>query len=163
TTLVHTAIEEAQATATDRRVEWVLPAHWPVVRGDGALLAKLLGHVLSNALKYTSKRTDARIELGWREAEPADPQPSGFDHPQTMVKLWIKDNGAGFDSDQAQNMYVMFQRQHHTMDFDGTGTGLALSQRIVGLHRGTFRISSQCDRGCQVNITLPLINTPEAD
>mgnify|MGYP001166960565 FL=1 len=163
TTLVHAAVAQAQATAPDRQVEWVLPAIWPVVRGDEALLGKLLGHVLSNALKYTGKRAQARIELGWREADPTDPQPSGFDHPQTMVKLWVKDNGAGFDSDQAQNMYVMFQRQHHTMDFDGTGTGLALSQRIVGLHRGTFRISSQRDLGCLVNITLPLLSIEDAD
>jgi PAS domain S-box-containing protein len=163
TALVHAAVAQAQATAPDRQVEWVLPANWPVVRGDEALLGKLLGHVLSNALKYTGKRAQARIELGWREADPTDPQPSGFDHPQTMVRLWVKDNGAGFDSDQAQNMYVMFQRQHHTMDFDGTGTGLALSQRIVGLHRGTFRISSQRDLGCLVNITLPLLSIEEAD
>lgn len=80
-----------------------------------------------------------------------------------MVKLWVKDNGVGFDSDQAQNMYVMFQRQHHTMDFDGTGTGLALSQRIVGLHRGTLRISSQIDLGCLVNLTLPLISIGDGD
>jgi PAS domain S-box-containing protein len=163
TTLVHAAVAQAQATAPDRQVEWVLPAIWPVVRGDEALLGKLLGHVLSNALKYTGKRAQARIELGWREADPTDPQPSGFDHPQTMVKLWVKDNGAGFDSDQAQNMYVMFQRQHHTMEFDGTGTGLALSQRIVGLHRGTFRLSSQRDLGCLVNITLPLLSIEDAD
>ena len=163
TALVHAAVAQAQATAPDRQVEWVLPANWPVVRGDEALLGKLLGHVLSNALKYTGKRAQARIELGWREADPTDPQPSGFDHPQTMVKLWVKDNGAGFDSDQAQNMYVMFQRQHHTMDFDGTGTGLALSQRIVGLHRGTFRISSQRDLGCLVNITLPLLSIEDAN
>lgn len=158
TPLVHAAVEDAQASAPGRQVEWVLPTHWPVVKGDEALLAKLLSHVLSNALKFTSKRTVARIELGWCEGEPTDPQPSGYDHPQTMVKLWVKDNGAGFDSDLAQNMYVMFQRQHHTMDFDGTGTGLALSQRIVGLHRGTLRISSQRDLGCQVHITLPLVS-----
>ena len=163
TALVHTAVEQAQATAPERQVEWVLPADWPVVRGDEALLAKLLGHVLSNALKYTGKRPTARIELGWRESEPTDPQPSGYEHPQSMVKLWVKDNGAGFDSDQAQNMYVMFQRQHHTMDFDGTGTGLALSQRIVGLHRGTLRISSQTGLGCLVNITLPLVSTSTAN
>ena len=163
TALVHAAVAQAQSAAPDRQVEWVLPANWPVVRGDEALLGKLLGHVLSNALKYTGKRAQARIELGWREADPTDPQPSGFDHPQTMVRLWVKDNGAGFDSDQAQNMYVMFQRQHHTMDFDGTGTGLALSQRIVGLHRGTFRISSQRDLGCLVNITLPLLSIEDAD
>lgn len=164
TALVHAAVAQAQATtAPDRQVEWVLPAHWPVVRGDAALLTKLLGHVLSNALKYTGKRAQARIELGWQAAAPSDPQPSGFEHPQAMVKLWVQDNGAGFDSEQAQNMYVMFQRQHHTMEFDGTGTGLALSQRIVGLHRGTFRISSQRDLGCLVHITLPLVDTPDTD
>lgn len=157
--LVHAAVEEAQASVPDRQVEWVLPAHWPVVRGDQALLARMLGHVLNNALKYTSKRPHARIELGWREGAPTDPQPSGYDLMQTMVRLWVKDNGAGFDSEQAQNMFVMFQRQHHTMDFDGTGTGLALSHRIVSLHRGTLHISSQRDQGCQVDITLPLLST----
>ena len=162
TSLVHGAIAEAKTTCGHRAVEWVVPDDWPVVRGDAPLLSKLLGHVLSNALKYTGKRPVAHIEMGWRSSQPADPQPSGYEHPGRMVTVWVKDNGAGFDSDQAQNLYVMFQRQHHTMDFDGTGTGLALSQRIARLHGGAFHIRSQRNQGCLVSVTLPLADQVSA-
>lgn len=154
---VREAVAHAQRHApADRQIEWVLTAQWPTVAGDAGLLRKMLSHLVDNAMKYTGKRPQARIELGWRESTVADPLPSGYEHPQKMVHLWIQDNGAGFDSEQANNLYVMFQRQHHTMDFEGTGTGLALSQRIARLHRGTLDIVSQPGQGCRVNITLPL-------
>lgn len=156
THVVHKAVQQARASSGSRQVELSYPGDWPMVRGDASLLDKLMGHILSNALKYTSKRPIARIELGWRDSQPNDPQPSGHEHPDRMVTLWVKDNGAGFDSQQAQNLYVMFQRQHHTMDFEGTGTGLALSQRIARLHGGAFNIRSQQDQGCLVTVTLPM-------
>lgn len=153
--LVLAQMRQAQEGAADRQVEWVLPDTWPQVRGDAPLLGRLLGCLLDNALKYTRHTPNARIELGWRNATPADPLPSDFQPDETRTVFWVKDNGVGFDRERANNLFVMFQRHHHSMDFEGTGTGLAISQRIVALHRGTIRADSQPNQGCTVSIGLP--------
>lgn len=92
---------------------------------------------------------------GW----PIQPPPGQDDRKRAGVRpagphhiFWVKDNGAGFDRERATNLFVMFQRQHHSMDFEGTGTGLALSQRIGALRGGTIRADSQPSQGCRVSI-----------
>jgi PAS domain S-box-containing protein len=154
-TVVHAQVGYAQTAAGDRTVEWVVPSQWPQVQGDASLLGKLLGCLLDNALKYTRHTPAACIEMGWRHANPSDPQPSGYPQGEPRTIFWVTDNGAGFDRERATNLFVMFQRQHHSMDFEGTGTGLALSQRIVALHGGTIRADSQPGKGCTVSIGLP--------
>jgi len=155
-TVVQAQVAHAKATlAGQRPIEWVLPDAWPQVQGDPSLLGKLLACLLDNALKYTRHTPAARIELGWREATSADPQPSDFHPDRPLTVFWVKDNGAGFDRERATNLFVMFQRHHHSMDYEGTGTGLALSQRIVALHHGTIRADSQPGQGCTVSIGLP--------
>lgn len=153
--LVQIQVQQAQASAAGRTIEWLLPDSWPHVQGDAVLLGRLLSCLLDNAVKYTRHAPEARIELGWRNATPADPIPSDFQPDETRTVLWVKDNGVGFDRERANNLFVMFQRHHHSMDFEGTGTGLALSQRIVALHRGTIRADSQPNQGCTVTIGLP--------
>lgn len=153
--VIEAALASARQAAGDRNITWVLPEHWPTVQGDPALLTQLFSQLLDNAVKYTRTTDAARIEMGWRAADASDPQPSGYTHSGPQICFWIQDNGVGFDSEHANNLFVMFQRQHHSMDFEGSGTGLALGQRIVGLHRGTLRIQSQPGHGCRATVTLP--------
>jgi signal transduction histidine kinase len=154
--LVGAAVLQARQTAGTRDIDWRIATGWPEVKGDGPLLAKLLASLLDNAVKYTRHTPSAWIEVGWREGTDADPVASGFSHPGAQLVFWVRDNGAGFDSAHAHSLFMMFQRQHHSMDYEGSGTGLALSQRIVSLHRGTIRVESQPGQGCMVSITLPL-------
>lgn len=58
--------------------------------------------------------------------------------------------------EKAHNLFVMFQRQHHSMDFDGTGTGLALAQRIIERHGGKIWAETSLGQGCTFYFTLPL-------
>lgn len=161
--VVQAALDHAMNAAGPVPIEWTVPSEWPVVLGDATLLGRVLGHVLDNAIKYTSKTALPQIELGWGECDDDDPTPSGYEPPSQRIKLWIQDNGAGFDRTRAHNLFVMFQRQHHSMDFEGSGTGLALSQRMVALHRGTLDLDSQPGAGCRVSITLPLADYRASD
>ena len=70
--------------------------------------------------------------------------------------IFIKDNGAGFDAAQAPKLYLLCQRQHHTMDFPALGTGLAISQRIAQKHGGTIECVAKRDEGCTVYLEIPL-------
>jgi PAS domain S-box-containing protein len=127
----------------DRKIEWVIEEDLPVVRGDGMLLAQAWGNLLNNSVKYTNTRELARIEVGWKV------------NPVGGRTFFVRDNGVGFDLEKAHNLFVMFQRQHHSMDFDGTGTGLALSQRIVERHGGRIWAETAPDQGCVFYFTLP--------
>lgn len=160
--VMQAALARARETAGSRAIDWVLPEPWPEVLGDAALLTQLFTLLLDNAVKYTRTTPNARIEIGWQAADASDPLPSGYEHPHARVRIWVQDNGVGFDSEHASNLYVMFQRQHHSMDFEGNGTGLALGQRIAGLHRGTLRLRSQPGQGCRATLTLPRPEAPTA-
>jgi PAS domain S-box-containing protein len=127
----------------DRRIEWVIEEDLPVVRGDAMLLAQAWGNLLNNSVKYTRTRDVARIEVGWKV------------NPMGGRTFFVHDNGVGFDLDKAYNLFVMFQRQHHSMDFEGTGTGLALSQRIIERHGGHIWAETSIGEGCTFYFTLP--------
>ena len=136
----------------DRKIEWVIEQDLPVVRGDAMLLAQAWGNLLNNSVKYTRTRETAHIEVGWKV------------NPVGGRTFFVRDNGVGFDLEKAHNLFVMFQRQHHSMDFDGTGTGLALSQRIVERHGGRIWAETAPDEGCTFFFTLPFEGTePELE
>ncbi len=136
----------------DRAIEWVIEEDLPVVRGDAMLLAEVLSNLLGNSVKYTRPRQTARIEVGWKV------------NPVGGRTFFIQDNGVGFDLEKAHNLFVMFQRQHHSMDFEGTGTGLALSQRIIERHGGRIWAETAPDQGCTFYFTLPFDGLePELD
>lgn len=143
TQLVQGVIAHLKQENQDRRIEWVIENDLPVVRGDAMLLAQALGNLLGNAVKYTRPRDVARIELGWKVS------------PVGGRTFYISDNGVGFDLQKAHNLFVMFQRQHHSMDFEGTGTGLALSQRIIERHGGRIWAETALGEGCTFYFTLP--------
>jgi PAS domain S-box-containing protein len=136
----------------DRAIEWVIEEDLPVVRGDAMLLAQAWGNLLSNSVKYTRTREQARIEVGWKV------------NPVGGRTFFVHDNGVGFDLEKAHNLFVMFQRQHHSMDFEGTGTGLALSQRIIERHSGRIWAETSPGEGCTFFFTLPFEGLePELD
>ncbi len=93
----------------------------PMVQGDYDLLRHVLLNLLGNAVKFTRGREQAIIEV-WSEDRPYD------------VEVWVRDNGAGFDTRYANRLFGVFQRLHRTEDFEGTGVALANVRRIVLRH-----------------------------
>jgi PAS domain S-box-containing protein len=112
-----------------------------VVRGDPQLLRILLENLLGNAWKFTARRDMAQIALGWREA--------GGERV-----IHVRDNGAGFDPRYAERLFGAFQRLHRAEDFEGTGIGLAIVHRIVGLHEGRIWAEAEPERGATFHFTL---------
>jgi light-regulated signal transduction histidine kinase (bacteriophytochrome) len=112
-----------------------------VVTGDPQLLRIVLENLLGNAWKFTAKRDVARIAFGWRE--------EGGEHV-----IFIRDNGAGFDPRYAQRLFGAFQRLHRAEDFEGTGIGLAIVARIIGLHDGRIWAEAEPERGATFHFVL---------
>ena len=134
------AAELANADAA-RRVELVI-APGLVARADAGLMRVVLQNLLGNAWKFTSRRPDARIEVG---SVSVDGERA----------YYVRDNGAGFDMAYAANLFGAFQRLHGTAEFPGTGVGLATVQRIIHRHGGRVWAEAAIDRGATFYFTLP--------
>jgi len=117
----------------------------PTARADPVLLKQVWVNLLSNALKYSAPRGDAaRIEI------------SG-EHGDGIVRYRIRDNGVGFDMRYADKLFGVFQRLHSHDEFEGTGVGLAIVQRIVTRHGGTIGAQAEPGRGATFTFELPII------
>ncbi len=109
--------------------------------GDRRLVRVVLDNLLGNAWKFTSQREDACIEVG---SELRDGVPAFF----------VRDNGAGFDSTQAQHLFKPFKRLHSEKQFAGTGIGLATARRIVERHGGRIWAESSVGAGATFFVTF---------
>lgn len=141
TALVPTIFQELAAREPHRRLRLTLGDLPPLV-GDAAMLRQLLTNLLSNAVKYTGPMANPQVEVGSRE--------------QGGERVYfVKDNGVGFDLQYASKLFGVFQRLHSEAEFEGTGVGLALVQRIVHRHGGWIWAESQVNEGATFYFTLP--------
>lgn len=114
----------------------------PLARGDAAMLRQVMVNLLANAIKFSSHRPQPVIEVsGWEETEF-----NGYS---------IKDNGAGFDPKYSHKLFGVFQRLHSDEEFEGTGVGLALVERIIHRHGGKVWGEGKPDQGATFSFTLP--------
>ena len=141
TAIVENVRVDLAESASGRNVEWKV-ASLPAVECDPALIKIVFTNLLSNALKFTAPRGQTIIELGCSEEED---QPAFF----------VRDNGVGFDTKYADKLFGVFQRLHRQEDFEGTGVGLAIVQRIIHKHGGRIWAKSAPDRGATFYFTLP--------
>jgi light-regulated signal transduction histidine kinase (bacteriophytochrome) len=138
--LAQTVADELQQAQPERHVEFVCTPG-VMVRGDAHLLKVALENLLGNAWKFTSKREQARIEIG-------------VTHKVGASVYFVRDNGAGFDMAYVGKLFSAFQRLHAMTEFPGTGIGLATVQRIIHRHGGKVWAEGEPDKGATFYFTL---------
>lgn len=139
--IVEGALTDLAFMREGRKIE-LMVAPLPPCEGDTSLLKQVWINLLSNALKYSRRRDPAIIEVGctFREGEGN--------------VYFVKDNGAGFDMRYAGKLFGVFQRLHRAEEYEGTGVGLAIVQRVVHRHGGRVWAESEIDRGTTFWFTL---------
>lgn len=133
--------EEVSQTEPGRRYDFRVSS-LPPAHGDRALLRQVFVNLLSNAVKFTRPREIAHIEVDF--ATHAN---------ETIYR--VRDNGVGFDMHYADRLFGVFQRLHSASEFEGTGIGLALVQRIVVRHGGRIWAESRLGEGATFYVALP--------
>jgi len=112
-------------------------------QADASLIRVALENLLGNAWKFTARRGDPRIAVGQTLT------------PGGVRAFFVRDNGAGFDPAYAGKLFHAFERLHSAQEFEGTGIGLAIVQRIVHRHGGRIWAEAEPDRGATFFFTLP--------
>ena len=114
----------------------------PPAVGDRTLLQQVLANLLSNAFKFSRTRPRPRVEIAARLEG-------------TEAVYFVRDNGVGFDMAYADKLFQVFNRLHGADEFEGTGVGLALVQRIVERHGGRVWAEGVVNEGATFYFTLP--------
>jgi PAS domain S-box-containing protein len=135
------SIELLKPDMTDRTINWEI-IELPHVTGDHALLRIVWFNLLHNAVKYTRKKENSVIQIGFTDEEK-------------QYVFFIRDNGAGFDMRYSSKLFGVFQRLHSKSEFEGTGIGLANVRRIILKHGGQTWAESRLNEGATFYFTLP--------
>ena len=138
--LARSVSEELQRAEPDRPVS-VCIGDLPPTRGDRGMLQQLFVNLVGNAFKFSKRVGQPAVEIGCAEG--------------TAPTYFVRDNGVGFDARFADKLFKVFQRLHRAEEFEGTGVGLAIVQRIVQRHGGHVWAEGAVDRGATFYFTLP--------
>jgi light-regulated signal transduction histidine kinase (bacteriophytochrome) len=143
--LVRETLGDFRAETKERKIACKIHP-LPNVQADRALLRLVLVNLISNAVKFTSQRTGANIEIGCAPGKNGE------------KVVFIRDNGAGFDPQYTHKLFGVFQRLHSNAEFEGTGIGLANVQRIIHKFGGRTRAEGVVDGGATFYFSLPKQN-----
>jgi PAS domain S-box-containing protein len=139
--LVREVVAEAlDGCPTAPRVEF---GPLPPARGDRALLRQVWTNLITNAIKYSGKAAEPRIEVCGRQ-----------DAAENIY--WVRDNGVGFNMQYADKLFGVFQRLHRADEFSGTGVGLAIVQRVVARHGGRVWADGKVNDGAIFFFSIPV-------
>jgi signal transduction histidine kinase len=138
--IVQQVIDEQVSRYGDERTRFAL-GELPSCNCDPALIRVVLTHLISNAVKFSLKNENPVVEIG------------SIKHGPSSV-YFVKDNGVGFNMEYSAKLFGLFQRLHKPTEFEGTGVGLAIVQRIVGKHGGAVWFEAELNKGATFYFSL---------
>lgn len=140
--IVDSLVEEKRREVKDRPIDFVVNVNGSTINADVNGLAQSLRNYLDNAMKFTSKVEEPRIEVGSRETAKS-------------CVLWVRDNGIGFDMKHHDRIFDLFQRADVTNDYPGTGVGLAIVRKAMERMGGRAWAESEPGQGATFYLEIP--------
>jgi light-regulated signal transduction histidine kinase (bacteriophytochrome) len=142
--MVQQIIAESDAQNDEKNIEWVIES-LSDSKGDPNALRQVWVNLISNAIKYSRNNSRPRIEIG-----------SYLDKDNSERIFFIKDNGVGFKEKYKNKLFKVFQRLHSADEFEGTGVGLAIVEKVISKHGGTVWAEAEINKGACFYFSLPV-------
>ena len=139
--LIREVLDDLEPEIEQRKIE-IHVDQLPMVHADASLLKQVFANLIGNAVKFTRSKGDAEIKISCLQQ----------DHGPV---IFVKDNGVGFDMKYADRIFGVFQRMHRDDEFEGTGVGLAIVQRIIQRHGGEIWFEAAENEGATFYFHLP--------
>jgi len=138
------AVKEEELLGVTNKVRFEIKEILPA-RGQQVLIKQVWVNLISNAIKYSHHQEETIIEIGSYKED-------------FKIIYYVKDNGVGFDMQYYDKLFGVFQRLHSQDEFEGTGIGLAIVQKIINHHTGKVWATSKINEGSCFYFSLPIIN-----
>jgi len=142
TSIVNEVKDDLSTQYDISKIQWAIQP-LPTITANTNLIRQVWVNLMSNAVKYSSKKENPYIEIG-----------SFLKDKQTA--FFVRDNGVGFDQKYSDKLFKVFQRLHKTEEFEGTGIGLALVEKIVARQGGDVWVDAEPGKGACFYFSLPL-------
>lgn len=139
--MVHKVVNELNSTGRESLVAVTIDTLLPV-RGDPALLHQVWENLITNAIKFSGKSAEPKVEIGMQTGDG-----------ETV--FYVRDNGVGFDMKYKDKLFGVFQRLHGINEFPGTGIGLAIAKRIINRHGGRIWAEAELGKGATIYFSIP--------
>jgi two-component system sensor histidine kinase/response regulator len=139
--IIKSVFEELKSLESDRNIKLEC-ADLPNINCDEVLAEILIKNIMTNAFKFTRQRSEAKIIVT-------------SERLQNYVVISVKDNGAGFDMAYSDKLFKVFQRLHTDEEYEGSGVGLALVDRIMKRHGGRVEAVSEVNKGTEIRLYFP--------
>lgn len=152
--VVEEVLSEMEGVIQDKGAK-VEVGRLPVLPASTVLMGPLFSNLISNSLKYCKKNDTPQIRIRYEEV-PALVSVNGREPEVRYGRIYIEDNGIGFDQKYAEQIFDMFRRLHPNAEYEGTGIGLALCKKIVEMHKGFISALGRPGEGAVFIVSLPL-------
>jgi len=152
--LVQNVIQDFEATISETAAI-ITTDNLPIVKGDERQLRQLFQNLISNALKYRKPDVIPEVSISLQKSD----NKIETNLPDNSAKLYylieVKDNGIGFEQEYAEKIFQVFHRLHGRSEYEGTGVGLAIAQKVIHNHNGLIKAQSEPGQGATFSILLP--------
>ena len=155
TQIAREAVEELSDTVQAKNAEIQID-HLPSLPVNPNMIRSLFFNLVGNALKYSKKNTSPLIKI-YAEKQPGVSDGLIIPDEKKYYRIFIQDNGIGFNQQYAEQIFEMFKRLHSSTEYEGTGIGLALCKQIMVKHNGFISALSKENEGAVFIVSLPMI------
>ena len=154
--VVHDVLTDMESNVQEKQAKINLGS-LPSIEANPGLIRPLFSNLLGNALKYSKKDVSPVISIRSEINMMTNGNGLKKNQPNRYCKIYIEDNGIGFEQEYAEQIFDMFKRLHVSNEFEGTGIGLALCKKIVEKHHGFISARSKVNQGSTFIVSLPMV------